>query len=242
MILIVSRGMLFVILTGCLFVFLLSLKHIRLRIIVRIGVAALVVFYFFGIIGNLRQANETSSKYMLEISKATPAFRESFIPDEYIWAYMYISSPLANFQNTINNCEHCSSNFAPFLNYEFLPDFISKRTGKFFDIEKGDVPRIADWLTVSTFYARPYYFLGWWGLIIMFSFFIITTLLYIFLVKKSSPYYVTGLAIINTMILFNTFDNMYAFTGLSFQLVYPIIFTHFRVPSLKFSKTTQSIN
>lgn len=224
--LIFNRGMFLMILTSCLFVYLLSLKRIKVINSSILILLMLIVFYFFGLLGNLRQTKgqTISSDVIIENSRASKTFRQSYVPDPYIWTYIYISSPVANFQNTINKASE-NDQWLSFVNYEILPDFISKRTGEKFHIINQRPFQIAEWLTVSTFYSRSYVAVGWLGVICMFIFFIVTTLLCVFIFKRSSKYYVTGLAILNTVVVYNTFDNMYAFTGLIFQLVYPLLFS-----------------
>lgn len=231
-VLIVNRGMLLMILTSCLFVYLLSLKKIRFNVILGVTFFVLVIFYLFGVMGNLRQTNTTSSNYILQSSRASESFKNSIIPNEYIWAYIYISSPLANLQTTIERLPPVNDSWVAFLNFEILPDFISKRTGPLLDVERQGTPTVAGWLTVSTCYARSYVFLGWLGIIILFLFFISTTFIYLFALMKTSEYYVVGLAILNTLVLYNTFDNMYAFTGLNFQLLYPLLLSYVRLPKI----------
>lgn len=225
-ILIVSRGAFLITMTSCLFVFLLSLRSIRPRIIFTLSILILGSFYLFGIFGNLRITHgaTTTSEYILEISKVTDDFKEAFVADEFIWVYMYVASPMANLQTTINQSKPQDRSFARFIIHEPLPDFIAKRIGNMFNAVRRDVPRVAGWLTVSTFYARSFSSLGWPGMILIFLFFISVNIFYLLALKKSSEYYVTGLAILNTIVLYNTFDNMYAFTGLSFQLIYPLLF------------------
>ncbi len=226
-VLIINRGMLFMTLTACLFVYLLSLGRISLKVLGGVVILILAVLYLFGIMGNLRQTDGRTmdSDYMLEASFATSSFRDSPVPKPYIWSYLYISSPLANLQNTILQSNNLDQSWLSFFNYEVLPDFISKRTGSMFEIPKYDMPRVAPWLTVSTFYARAYVFLGWIGIILMFIFFLTTTLVYVLILHKNSKYYITGLAILSTLVLYNTFDNMYSFSGINLQLVYPLILT-----------------
>lgn len=224
-ILIINRGMIIIILTSCLFVFLLSLRSIGAKTILGIVLSILVVFYLFGIMGNLRQTRgkSTSSEIIINNSHASDSFRKSSIPHPYIWSYLYISSPLANLQNTINNASVSTGSLGGFINFELLPDFISKRTAKIFELERRFPILVRGWLTVATLYAPSYMYLGWTGIVLMFCFYLATTFTYIFVLKKSSKYYVTGLAILNTLVLFNTFDNMYYFSGVNLQLVYPLI-------------------
>jgi oligosaccharide repeat unit polymerase len=242
-VLIGNRGMLMMNLTSCLFVYLLSLRTVRLKVVLGITFLVLVIFYLFGVMGNIRQLNTTSSDYILGTSQASESFKNSIIPKEYIWTYLYISSPLANLQQTMYHSPPQNDSWAAFLNYELFPDFISKRTAALLGIEdqKKDVPRIAPWLTVSTWYARSYVYLGWLGIIILFLFFVATTFLYLFALRKSSDYYVVGIAILSTLALYNTFDNMYAFTGLNFQLIYPLLLGYIRIPKITLNLRRSSI-
>jgi hypothetical protein len=43
------------------------------------------------------------------------------------------------------------------------------------------------------------------------------------ILPATSVFYLTGLSILNTMFLFMVFDNTIRFTGLSFQIVYPVL-------------------
>lgn len=237
-VLIVNRGMLLMILTSCLFVFLLSLNKLNVKVLLGVILMVLVVFYLFGVMGNLRQTNgrTSSSEYILVTSKATESFKQSVIPEEFIWSYLYISSPLANLQNTILKSEGLNNSWSSFFNHDILPDFISKRVGAVLEIEKKEPILVAPWLTVSTFYARSFVSLGWIGIILMFLFFIGTSLVYVLLLRKKSTYFVTGLAILNCLVLYNTFDNMYMFSGLNLQLVYPLVLSYIRFPRFVLKK------
>ncbi len=236
-ILIINRGMLLMILTSCLFVYLLSLKRASARNLIVIAILVLVVFFLFGIMGNFRQndGKNTSSEIILETAKATESFKQSIVPKPYIWPYIYISSPLANLENNIEKAENLESHWIEFVNFEILPDFISKRTAKIFSLTRKSPKLIAPWLTVATIYTNPYLYLGWIGLVLIYGYFLITSLIYFLVLRKSSKYYVTGLAILNTVVLFNTFDNMYYFSGLSLQLIYPVVFS--MMGSLKLNRS-----
>lgn len=240
-ILIINRGMVLLILTASLFVFILSLNRISLKAIVGVTASVLFVFYMFGVLGNIRQVGSNSSEYILGTSHATESFRNSVIPKEFIWSYLYISSPLANLQSTVNYGD-VFNDWGAFINFELVPDFISKRTGAALALFKRDVPRIAPWLTVSTLYAKSFVFAGWPGIIAMYLYFVTTTFMYIMLLRKRGKFYVTGLALINTLVLYNTFDNMYSFSGLNFQLLYPLIFSYVKIPHFTFNLTTRLSN
>lgn len=237
--LIMNRGMLVMILISCLFVYLIKYqRQITFRKITGLLAIVLLGLYLFGVAGNVRvnnsyQTNTSlfSNNLFMQIGGATEEFKQSLIPKEYFWGYIYIASPLANLQKTINEYElEEDINLPDSLKLtitQMLPDFISKRIVSLYEFEK--IPsgkQITQELNVSTAFTQPFVILGWVG-ISFFTLFIFTfAFFYMLLLKKlNSEFFVIGVAIINTMFLFNTFTNMFSFTGLSFQLIYPLLFT-----------------
>ena len=221
-ILIVNRGSLFIVLVSSLFVFLLSIKTLRIKYLFFISLFILVFFYFFGYLGNIRSANG-DKYYIPKESLASKSFIDGPIPKEYFWGYAYIASPMANFQHNVNTATPQPSLKSGICLYknELLPDFISKRLP---EIECGNgVNRVFPFYNVSTLYAPSYSLMGWFGPIILFIYGCFIALFYTFTISRKSIYYVTGLAILMTTFLHNTFTNMWSFSGLSFQLIYPLI-------------------
>ena len=236
--LIYNRGMFLLILSSSLFVYLFSIRKLHFKFIVVGAFLILILFYLFGLAGNIRCSHQegrteniTSSDIILTIGDAKGSFRESIIPKEFFWAYLYISSPLANLQKTIISSGPADLTFSrllSFINFEILPDFASKRIAKFLEIEKINIKQITPALTVGTVYASSYVYLNWLGLVLMFSFTMLASFLYIILLKRDNVFFITGISILNTLILFNIFSNMFYFSGVSFQLVYPLISSFFR--------------
>ena len=75
----------------------------------------------------------------------------------------------------------------------------------------------------TTVYSGSYSYAGWWGVVLMMGVILMIPVLYTRLVPPASPFFLSGLVIINTIFLFMIFDNTLRFTGLSFQVVYPIL-------------------
>ena len=241
-ILIMNRGMLMMIIMSCIFVYLIKYENkINIKKISLLSILLVVGLYFFGVAGNVRVNNtyqtNTSpfdNSLFLNIGGATEDFRNSIVPKEFFWAYIYISSPLANLQQTIDHYEHeedlTLSDSAIFGITQLFPDFISKRVVSLYDIEIPNVHQITPELNVSTAFAQSYVILGWVGVSLFIVLIFIFALFYIILLKKiNSEYFVVGLAILNTIFIFNAFTNMFSFTGLSFQLIYPVIFSLFKL-------------
>ncbi|TDQ09968.1 hypothetical protein [Pedobacter metabolipauper] len=242
-ILIFSRGTVLLNLSTMLFVYLFSIKTNRLKVYARLGVFLVLLLLVFGYAGNLRSNNQmskedssTARKIMLELGQAKPAFTNTAIPPEFFWSYIYMSSPLANLQYNINTyrVEYNFKSAFRYFNYEIIFDSISKRIGELFEIKRPFNNLIAPYLTVGTIYSGAYTDLGWLGMTLTFCSLMLIAFIYVAVIKPSNPYYTVGLAVLNTIMLFNLFDNMISFTPLSFQLLYPFIF------SLKFGKNITS--
>ncbi|MFD2571262.1 hypothetical protein ACFSUS_11505 [Spirosoma soli] len=224
-ILIVNRGALIMTLTACLIVYLFSIGKVLLSRVVVLLISACIFFYGFGYLGNARSFNGDPYAF-LRLTKATDNYTESLIPKEYYWFYIYASSPFANFQNaTLTSVKH-RYDVGTFITWELLPDFISKRI----------VPMEADYdglnrldysinpiLTVGSIYFEPYIRLGWYGPILVFLFYVTFVYFYIKTFPRHSKYFTSGLAILCVISVFNMFENMINFSGLSFQMLFPFI-------------------
>lgn len=238
--LILNRGMLIIILMSCVFVYLIKYQSkITIKKIAGLTILMVIALYLFGVVGNIRVNNtyhtQTSlldNSMFLQIGGATKEFKASPIPKEFFWSYIYAASPLANLQETINKYEQTKdismSDSFVFTTTQIIPDFISKRIAKSYEIVIPKAVQVAPELNVSTAFAQPYLILGWVGISLFTLFIFIFAFFYILVLKRMrSEYFVVGVAILNSVFVFNTFSNMFAFTGLSFQLVYPILFSLF---------------
>ena len=193
-------------------------------------IVILIVLLGFGYLGDIRSSNQYDKEgkinnIILTLGQAKPSFVNSSVPTAFFWSYIYISSPLANLQFNINSAtpiydEHHALGY---LNYELMFDAVSKRTGDLLDIPLPPNYQVAPYLTVSTIYAKSYSQLGWFGMSITFVVLMFLCLLYLLILRPANPFFATGIAILNTLVLFCLFDNMISFTGLSFQLVYPLL-------------------
>ena len=228
-ILIYSRAMLFFNLSGSFFLFLFAVKKIPVWFKYSLPVGLLFLFYFFGALGTLRSSREAKTKFdnalFMNVGGASETFKKSVIPKEYFWTYIYISSPLANLQENINSYPYYPVSVKKILemiNNEILMDFISKRINGYFKVNREPEHTIIGPFNVSTVYSRSFSYLGWIGMIIMLGVVLIIPWLYIKVLPADSPFFHTGFAILCTIFLFLAYDNMIRFTGLSFQLVYPI--------------------
>lgn len=219
-----SRSIIMLGILTSFFIYIHFVGRVSLGNKIKLGVLALAVLYFFGVIGNLRSGGE----YIYTQSQATEEFMESSMPKEFYWTYLYVASPLANFQNTVNKSYVDDYDFKGFVFYENLPRIISKNLGGPLQMEQRDLLRIVPWLTVGTTYAKSYSYIEWYGPYLLFlSNLCIYLFVIVFLVSRKSSYHITTISILSVIVLFNIFSNMLIVTGISFQLVYCIIFSFF---------------
>jgi hypothetical protein len=217
--------MFLLIIASSLFVLLMSARKI-LKLLFKISLFVLIVLFLFGIAGNVRvSAGSTANDIILSVGNATKEFENSPVPNEFFWGYLYITSSLANLQHTINVhrvSEVSLEKVAFFINSEIIPDFIAKRNKYLFE-NINRIDQIYPSFTTGTVYGRSFAYFGWWGLFAMYTYSFFFNLAVIISLTKSSNYFVSGVAILNCIMLFNIFDNMFIFSGLVLQLTYPIL-------------------
>jgi hypothetical protein len=228
--LIYNRGMLFFNLTASVSLYLVYKKSLPVKEII-IGSAGIVILLFvFGLLGSLRGSNESRKPYsneaFLKTGRASTSFRNLPLPSEFFWSYIYLTSPIANLQNNVNHYQPEPITFAKildWLNNEVVFDFISKRINSLSGNEREPEMNIQGPFNASSVYSRSFSYLGWTGLLLMSVVIVVMPLIFYKILPPGSPFFLTGLSILNTMFLFMVFDNTIRFTGLSFQIVYPIL-------------------
>jgi hypothetical protein len=102
---------------------------------------------------------------------------------------------------------------------EIIPDAFSKKMLN----NKTQPSLIIDNFNVSTIFANSYVLLGWLGMYMIFFFSLLFSFIYYKLLNPHGPFYLTGIVLINTLIFFNLFSNMFSFSGMSLQLIFPLL-------------------
>lgn len=88
--------------------------------------------------------------------------------------------------------------------------------------ERVKTPEVSPGLNVASIYGRAMVLEGWAGAFIMFAQFCALIAVYLRLIRNS-PFRVPCLALLNCFVVFCTFANMIAFSGVILQLVWPIV-------------------
>jgi hypothetical protein len=229
-IIIYNRGMLFFNLSSVTMIYLAERRKISLMQL-SVGAAGIVLLFFvFGVSGSLRVSRIANKPYtnenFLYLGQATESFRTSVIPKEFFWSYFYISSPIANLQENVTHHPVKDINLnalTKWINNEVLMDFISKRVNTIFNMETETDVRIHENFNAATIFSKSYSYLGFTGLIAMGIVVVMLPLIFLKVLPTESRFFLTALSILCTMYLFMMFDNTIRFTGLSFQLVYPLL-------------------
>lgn len=226
-ILIFNRGMFMMILASSIFILLMATNNIK-KILIRVLIFLFFILFLFGIAGNVRFRGGTASgnSLILKIGMASNNFKNSIVPDQFFWSYLYITSPLANAQKTLDNRKNTDlsvTKIAAFFNSEILPDFISKRNEYLVKFSEPMIG-ISKAFTVGSVYAKSCAYFGNYGLLIMYLYILFFNLVVIIMLNPKSKFFITGVATLNSIMLFNIFDNMFHFAGLVLQLVFPIVF------------------
>ncbi len=241
-ILIYSRSMLFFNLASSFFLYLLHLEKLPHKKLLLLVPVIVVLFYFFGVVGTVRVSFGSDDHYdqnsFLETGKATDQFRNSNIPREFFWPYIYISSPVANLQANINTytvLPITPKRVLEYINNEWLFESISKRINAMAGVEREKENTIREPFNVSTVYSSGYSYLGWSGIIAMSCFVLLLPFFYN-KAMNNSPYQSISIAILCTTYLFLAYDNTIRLMALGFQLVYPLVvpFVENRLSKIKF--------
>lgn len=215
--LMVNRGMLFTVFFSCLFVYLFSLKSLKRKIVVYCIVSLSLALYLFTIIGSARINDDENSTVFTAYTQPTDEFNSLGISNMFLWPYMYIVSPIGNLQNCIDKYQPTGSFYAFFWEC-ICPDFISKH---FYESKSDSLPLISPVFNVATMYIHAYAQLGYLGMGILFI--IQTIFLYIILLmsnSKTNPYYTATVCLACSVVVLNTFANMWTFSAISFPIIW----------------------
>lgn len=208
-----NRAVLMYMIIGAIILFCFVKKKVA-KYIGSIGLVMFGILFLFGLLGNIRNGgdNERGKAYMNNLCEVTPEFEKSIVPTEFLWPYIYITSPLSNVQYTVNRThpEVTLENTMSLIINECCPMLISKRL----NIERKTGKLIISNLNVGSVYMNAYACLGWFGLIAMFAFMFFFVEINLLLVPRNNVFFLTLLILISLIVMFNIFDNMFIFSGI----------------------------
>lgn len=221
--LIVNRGTLIFILLSAIIAY--SAINLSIIKITKVSVAVLVAVLIFGVLGNLRMISSgyKDQDVILNIGQASEGFLKTDLPSEVFWTYLYITSPYANLENEVQKRSFNNYyNLDIYLNYEILPDFISKRT----DFENSKSNLLTEELNVRTMYGGAINKMGYIGAYGIYFWYVFAIFVTPILVRKE--FFFPTIILLSTLSSFLMFDNVLKFSGFVFQFFILIFFSHFK--------------
>lgn len=196
----------------------------KIKIVLFFCIFAFVGIYLFGLLGNIRSNASyggSGSSYINDIAKPSESFGDK--NPILLWFYCYVTTPLGNLINTINNPIESPLSEISDLNaffYHFLPDIIKKRIF----LTTKSVNLVVPYFNVSSIYATVYVPLGYLGMIYSF----LGTLIIVYCtyrLKRNNLFSFLSFVFLSTIIFFNMFTNMFNFMGLAPQFWISLLFT-----------------
>ena len=213
--LLLARSSLLMLLLSCVFVYLFSINKIKMKSLITLFLLGVFVLYLFGLMGNIR---ETANSLFMTIAEPSEKFEQTNIPTEFMWPYIYIASPVAILQ--YNMSIPVQYELDKLIIGSMVPDIISKRTELYDEIQNMEL--LVSWLNVGTQYVTAYRYFGLLGMyIIFFSMSLFVFVYTIFL--KGNKYFFAGYTVLILMVLFGIFSNMWVYSALSLQFIYPFL-------------------
>lgn len=203
-------------------ILLASRRRIRAVHLLCCAVAALLLLFLFGVLGNIRHGNAWhDTSYLMAVAGIDTADVPALLPKPFLWAYVYIVTPLGNLNNLVLHYAPTGQSAGIFAC--LVPDALSTRLLP--DILNISLPLVISNLTVLSGFGSMYYFGGFLG---MFTEFAYMTLLNCFCIRLSleRPRYIDSVGVLCcTITAFLFFDNFLNYTGILFTLVYPLAAT-----------------
>ena len=216
--LLLSREAIVLCLIMAAFIFLSTTRLTAVRIVVAV-VAALLVMYAFGGLGNLRSPGLgfNDSSYIIQLSEVTDRY-PSALPGQFLWSYMYVVVPLGNLNHVVGTLTPLYSYSDMLVN--MLPDFLSKRLFPSFD---ATTPLIVSYFNVSTGHAAAWKFNGYLALSAMY-----VSVLAIAGIAPSvtrPAWRRASWAVSCGVVVFMFFTNALSYSAVSFALAFPVLGT-----------------
>jgi hypothetical protein len=213
--LLLSRQAILLCLVMAAFLFLSRTRLTGRRVVVAV-LAAVVVMYAFGCLGNLRSGfGPNDSSYITQFSRVSASYPTA-MPGQFLWSYMYIVSPLGNLNDLVGNLPPTYSYSDMVVN--MFPDFLTKRLFSDFD---PTTPITVPYFNVSTGYAAAWKFNGYLALWATFG--------VVMVIASGAPRLVrpswerATWAVACGIVAFMFYNNALSYSGVSLALAFPVL-------------------
>lgn len=220
----VSRGTLLVLLLEYAVIFL-RLRPIRTSTLFRLVVISMIALLIFGYIGDFRSGAEA----FRAVAQPTDAFPE-WAPSGFLWAYIYITTPLNNLMLTMHTRTPSYNPLLPATAATLFPSvarniIYGEETAR--KITQGELQSQA--LTVSTAYIGPFQDMGEYGIV---GFSVLAGLLCEVFWHRSGFWNIFVLSVFTQALILSLFYNLLFSLPILGQLAWFYYFS--RLPQLSF--------
>lgn len=236
-ILYMARGV-FIISIFTILLFVLAKKNFNFKSKMKIAGVSFLIFMAFGFLGNLRTPNEdfnNSKQFFMEISEANQNFEKSRLPEEFMWGYIYLVSPIYNLSESLNSSITNEESWLTLMSQNFLPQSLQNLINKRIE-NKDKTNLVSDYFNVSTEFNLPFQQKGFLGL---FFYIILKYLIYWFLIFiAAKPQRFILNCFFSSVFFFSWFSNMFILDVVFIPIIILILFSRRRPVSIKI----QSVN
>lgn len=221
---IVNRGALLITIASLLFMYMFHSRY-KIRMFIVMIFMVVLICLLFGYIGDKRMISSgyKNSDAIYDIGKADPAFRE--MPTGFFWVYIYASSTYANLigQELKGNVDKGS--LFDLANFAILPDFVSKHLTQ--DKNAFNLKLITPELTVGTAFGKAFVIFGYLGIAIVAFWYSI--IVWITLYINRNRMLLSACAVLCSVSLFMSFDNMLVFASFVLQILILSLYSRVRI-------------
>lgn len=200
-------------------------KVLNPKRITALVILIVIVLFGFGVLGNIRCGSQWNDSTIISTIGQYNDKYPDFLPDQFKWAYTYVTSPLANMNNGIT--AHGTNLDIGYYFASYVPDFISRRLFPNYLKIIPDTRIIPDLNAVSGYY-NFYYFGSLIGALAMYFVLVRGTILALRRLHFSQGQYYAFLMISAELVFFLFFYDVIYLSQCSFCLVYPLISVLFR--------------
>jgi oligosaccharide repeat unit polymerase len=184
-----------------MFFLYILLNRITLRLTLRFAIGFCSIVLLFGIMGDFRSGSGTDS-LIISLGRPTEHYPE-WLPSGFLWAYLYITTPLNNLLNTISQSPFSDSYSIASTFSGMFPSVIRNIIFSGESLSQGDL--VDESLNISGAFLGPYLDFGLIGITAYSA--IIGIISALFWLNRYKPFYTLGYAFVATTLFLTLFYN-----------------------------------